>query len=237
MTSLTKFSVVPLLIESVEELLTRPEVIVNGFRYAGIVPWDPSAVNKKKMIPSSVFAKPSIEVESVEETVDTTEGTSSKPGTSAQMFVTPSSEVQSIEMPVDPIQGTSSVKGPSAQMCASPSNEVESVERSQDLLEVISSEPRTSAPMAADSQPSSSFPLSSGSPAKVSEPIMDDELPQFTPRNLLQFETIFMTERQVAKCEDMFARKVKSSNPIFLAWKVFKSASLPTEKVALEAVI
>ena len=55
--------------------------------------------------------------------------------------------------------------------------------------------------------------------------------------NLLQFETIFMTERQVAKCKDMFARKIKSSNPIFLAWKVFKAASLPMEKVALEAVI
>ena len=35
----------------------------------------------------------------------------------------------------------------------------------------------------------------------------------------------------------MFAHKVYSSNPIFLAWKVFMSASLPTEKVALEAVI
>ena len=46
-----------------------------------------------------------------------------------------------------------------------------------------------------------------------------------------------MTERQVAKWEDMFARKIKSSNSIFLAWKVFKAASLPMEKVALEAVI
>ena len=46
MTSLTKYSVVPLLRESVEELLTRPEVIVNGFQCAGIVPLDPSAVNK-----------------------------------------------------------------------------------------------------------------------------------------------------------------------------------------------
>ena len=65
----------------------------------------------------------------------------------------------------------------------------------------------------------------------------EQELPQFSPRNLLQFETIFMTEQQVKKCEDMFARKVKSSNPIFLAWKVLKSVSLSIEEVAQEAVI
>ena len=46
-----------------------------------------------------------------------------------------------------------------------------------------------------------------------------------------------MIEQQVKKGEDMFVRKVKSSNPIFLAWKALKSASLPTQEGALEAVI
>ena len=43
----------------------------------------------------------------------------------------------------------------------------------------------------------------------------------------MQFETIFMTEPQVKKCEDIFVRKVKSSNSIFLAWEALKTASLP----------
>ena len=46
-----------------------------------------------------------------------------------------------------------------------------------------------------------------------------------------------MSDLQVKKCEEMFERKVKSSNPIYLAWKALKIASLPTEKEAMEAVL
>ena len=50
---------VPLLRASVEELLvSRPEVIVSGFRRAGLVPWNPSAVEQEKLAPSSIFAPP-----------------------------------------------------------------------------------------------------------------------------------------------------------------------------------
>ena len=38
-TSLTKYTVVPLLREAVEEVLTKPSIIINGFRRAGLVPW------------------------------------------------------------------------------------------------------------------------------------------------------------------------------------------------------
>ena len=60
-TSLTKYTVVPLLREAVEEVLTKPSIIINGFRRAGLVPWDPSAVDTRKTLPSTVFAssKPS----------------------------------------------------------------------------------------------------------------------------------------------------------------------------------
>ena len=61
---------------------------------------------------------------------------------------------------------------------------------------------------------------------EVPEQVKEQELTQFSPRNLQQFETIFMTEQQVKKGEDMFARKVKSSSPIFIASKVLKSVSL-----------
>ena len=58
-TSLTKYTVVPLIHSSVEELLTsRPEVISNKFRHDGLVPWIPVAVDEKKMLASSVFWPP-----------------------------------------------------------------------------------------------------------------------------------------------------------------------------------
>ena len=71
-TSLTKYTIVPLLRESVEEMLTHsPGVIANGFRRAGLVPWDPSAPESQKMLPSSIFSKPS--TVSVCESIETTE--------------------------------------------------------------------------------------------------------------------------------------------------------------------
>ena len=66
-TSLSKYTVVPLVKASVDEMLTeRPEVIENGFRRAGLVPWDPSAIDQRKMMPSSVFASPSSAGEDLE---------------------------------------------------------------------------------------------------------------------------------------------------------------------------
>ena len=57
MTSLSKYTVVPLLRALVEELLvSRPGVIVSSFWYAGQVPWNPLAVEQTKLIPSSIFA-------------------------------------------------------------------------------------------------------------------------------------------------------------------------------------
>ena len=39
-----------------ELLVSRPEVIVSGFRHAGQIPWNPLAVDQTKLIPSSIFA-------------------------------------------------------------------------------------------------------------------------------------------------------------------------------------
>ena len=71
-TSLTKYTVVPLILihSSVEELLTsRPEVIGNGFCCAGLVPWNPAAVDQKKMLPSSVFRPPVLLESNVSQTL------------------------------------------------------------------------------------------------------------------------------------------------------------------------
>ena len=55
--SLTKYTVVILLREAVEEVLKKsPDTIASGFRRAGLYPWDPAAEDQDKMLPSSVFA-------------------------------------------------------------------------------------------------------------------------------------------------------------------------------------
>ena len=84
---------------------------------------------------------------------------------------------------------------------------------------------------------SSTIPQSSDTLVEVPEQVNEQDLPQFSPRNLWKFEAVFMTEQQLVKCEDIFERKVNTSNPLFHAWKVLKSASLPTEEMALEMVI
>lgn len=54
--SLSKYTVFPLLRASVEELIIfRSEVIVRGLWCAGHIPYNPSAVEQTKLIPSSIF--------------------------------------------------------------------------------------------------------------------------------------------------------------------------------------
>ena len=63
------------------------------------------------------------------------------------------------------------------------------------------------------------------------------ELPNFSKRQLSTFEAVFFTEEQVKKCEEIFNAHLKSSSPIYLAWKALKVASLPTEEEVLEVVL
>ena len=202
-TSLTKYTVVPLLRESVEELLMRPEVIVNGFRRAGIVPWDPSAIDTRKMIPSSIFSRP------------------------------PAPEVEIGGLQVEPMAGSS-------KPVTWTSSDMSEIETNMLLHQTSVRPPVTthvSPEMVVDLPDIVTEQQIILSPDTKNPPSPEIELPQFTPRNLLQFEAVFMTEPQVKKCEDMFSRKVKSSNPIFLAWKALKMASLPTEEEAVQAVL
>ena len=54
--SLTKYSVVPLVRESVEDILEdKPGLIANGFKRSGLCPWNPAAPDKNKMLPSTVL--------------------------------------------------------------------------------------------------------------------------------------------------------------------------------------
>ena len=62
--SFTKYTVVPILREAAEEVLEKsPCTISSGFRRAGFYPWNPAAVDQAKMIPSTVFAPPSVDTD------------------------------------------------------------------------------------------------------------------------------------------------------------------------------
>ena len=57
-TSVNRYSVVPLLYEATEYILReKPMIIGNGFCKAGLFPWNPNAVDKKQIEPSSIFQK------------------------------------------------------------------------------------------------------------------------------------------------------------------------------------
>ena len=54
--SLSKYGVIPLVHGVTEKILgTKPQLIVNGFKKAGLFPWDPSAPNSKRMDPSKIY--------------------------------------------------------------------------------------------------------------------------------------------------------------------------------------
>ena len=56
--SLSKYSVVPLLREATEELLEeKPSIMSNGFKQSGLCPWNPAALDSAKMQPSTVFVR------------------------------------------------------------------------------------------------------------------------------------------------------------------------------------
>ena len=61
-TALTKYTVVPLLWEAVEEIVARPKVVMNGFYHASLMTWDTSALDIRKRVSSTIFAKPCADV-------------------------------------------------------------------------------------------------------------------------------------------------------------------------------
>ena len=56
--SMTRYSVVPQIREATEGILaTNLSVLKNGFVKAGLYPWNPAAVDLRRLAPSKVFAK------------------------------------------------------------------------------------------------------------------------------------------------------------------------------------
>ena len=61
---LNKYSVVVLLRQAVEQCLEKKDVIPNGFRRAGIVPWNREAPDTSKLLPGTIFQPSQVEVQS-----------------------------------------------------------------------------------------------------------------------------------------------------------------------------
>ena len=63
-------------------------------------------------------------------------------------------------------------------------------------------------------------------------------MPSATPRMLMQFEAIFLTETQRECFMKLYnKKKFDVTNPVFQSWLPLKLASLPTELAALQAVL
>ena len=63
-------------------------------------------------------------------------------------------------------------------------------------------------------------------------------MPSATPRMLMQFEAIFLTETQCERFMKLYnEKKFDVPNPVFQSWLPLKLASLPTKSAALQAVL
>ena len=63
-------------------------------------------------------------------------------------------------------------------------------------------------------------------------------MPSATPRMLMQFEAIFLTESQLECFQQLYKdRKFSELNPVFQSWLPLKLASQPTEGEALQSVL
>ena len=200
-------------------------MIGNGFRRVGLVPWNPAAVDQKKMLPSSVFRPPVSQ-----DLIDPQPGPSGyhhernlfQPGNQQQQDVgidlrPDSFNVEQIDLNVG--QETSFLRVDWGKLKLIPDSQedglIDSFDEQENLSQVLEVKPTV---------------------------IQDEEVPKvdhpvFSSRHLSTFEEEFLSEEQVIKYEDMFSRGVKLSNPFFLACKAFKAASLPTKKEVLDSVL
>ena len=63
-------------------------------------------------------------------------------------------------------------------------------------------------------------------------------MPSGTPKMLLQFEAMFLTDIQQKNFQQLFdERKFEEPNPVFQSWLPLKVASLPTEAEALKSIL
>ena len=53
---MNKYTVVVLLHQATENCLAKQGIISNGFRRAGLYPWDPTAPDVSKLLPGTIFA-------------------------------------------------------------------------------------------------------------------------------------------------------------------------------------
>jgi hypothetical protein len=56
--TLNKYSIVALLHKTTELCLSKPDLIANGFKRSGIFPWNPQAPDQTKLLPGTIFQKP-----------------------------------------------------------------------------------------------------------------------------------------------------------------------------------
>ena len=112
--ALSKYSVMWVLHETTEICLANPSLIPNGFKRAGLLPWNPSAPDRTKLLPGTVYARsmdtmdaptPTAQTSNTMDTADVAELSQVSQGfievTPTVQQLTPDSTPQLSEMPSD----------------------------------------------------------------------------------------------------------------------------------------
>ena len=96
--SLNKYSLIGLLYQATENCLSKPSVISNGFKRAGIQPWDKMAPDTTKLLPGTVFENSTSTEDPSSSPVDSSSPSSAHPSTcpGGSSSSTPSSHVPTV---------------------------------------------------------------------------------------------------------------------------------------------
>ena len=252
--SLSKYSVVPLVRESAEEIIKEtPRLIPNGFKRSGLCPWNPSAPDKNKMLPSTIFSQnKDSETENTQDLVITDDPVSI-PGPSGINHTNQSSLMQDpgtvSSQPSVGIDDFVSSPGPSG-LSGGSDNTILSVQGSHiKEPETVFSQPSAGIDYSLSLPGPSGLNTNLGAKNVKSAPtstctqtsekeMEEDPIPKFTARSLHQYEAVFFTETQLKHCEKLLEEKnFTHPNPMYQAWLTLKLASLPTEKEAIQKVL
>ena len=264
---LNKYSVIGLLQEVTEACLNKAGIVQNGFKRAGLYPWDRAAPDRSKLLPGTVF-----EAGQVQTNNDLAENTDLSETPIPVLDDVPPTSFHTSEMPEPPCEDISDFvpldepflpehESTSTQEryedLSSPTDTSESFEPSlSSTLNSVSVTPKTfvcescsrrilerfrtihlGSCLNADPQQTDDSTKENNSP-----PSKLSSVPTFTLEErqtmLTKFEVLLLNPKQVLEFNAQYEdRHLVHAEPLFSAWLTLKLATIPSEKEALDEVL
>ena len=220
--ALTKYSIVFLLREAVEEVLaSSPNTIASGFRRGGLSPWNPAAVNTGKMLPSTVFAQTAIP-----EPVNAINRNQLLHQWSGEILDGGDIGCYAEEVQEVPREQSSVNEVPEEQIS------VKEVPGEQTSLKEIPKEQTSVIEVPEEQTSVKEVPPSLQGHANTGK-VHEEE----AATRLQTFELVFLSKDKVAKFRESWSKECEDSDSLYPAWLAMKRATIPTPLEALDQVL